>query len=99
MCCFRVEEDFDKFQEDLVQKLFVDEPQPPPNLAPMPHPPAVQEKWYYQDPQVSVFFCVFQKNLMFLMRRVFVNFWISFVYFSIKFCVFLKKILNQMAKF
>ncbi|RZC32532.1 PERQ amino acid-rich with GYF domain-containing protein 2 [Asbolus verrucosus] len=58
----KVDEDFDRLQEDLVLKLVVDEEtpkttqtstnfdvagvQPPPNLV-----PPSQEKWYYQDPQ------------------------------------------------
>ncbi|EFA01526.1 hypothetical protein TcasGA2_TC007086 [Tribolium castaneum] len=58
----KVDEDFDRLQEDLVLKLVVDEEtpksqqpsanfdvagvQPPPNLA-----PPSQDKWYYQDPQ------------------------------------------------
>lgn len=65
---FRVEQDFDRLQEDIVR--IVEEPpkdnpiaqlpnsvignvpvptQPPPNLG----LPPVQDKWYYQDPQVQ----------------------------------------------
>lgn len=60
----RVEEDFDRLQEDLVKKLVVDEdtPRAAPDgfslpgvaAATLPPPnlaPPAQDKWYYQDPQ------------------------------------------------
>lgn len=63
---FRVEEDFDKLQEDLVLKLVVDEETPKynklnfdmgnvqtPTQPPPNLAPPSQEKWYYQDPQVK----------------------------------------------
>lgn len=64
MWIFRNEDsDFERLQEDLVLKLMGDEEppkpipstfevggiQPPPNLI----PPVIQDKWFYQDPQVS----------------------------------------------
>lgn len=73
MSCFsRVEEDFDKLQEDLVLKLVVDEETPKykklnfemgnVQAATQPPPnlaPPSQEKWYYQDPQVINLFVYF----------------------------------------
>lgn len=63
-----MEEEFERLQEDLVKKLVVDEEtpkkmnmenfkmsgtsssnHPPPNLS-----QPVQDKWYYQDPQVKI---------------------------------------------
>lgn len=64
MGIFRNEDsDFERLQEDLVLKLMGDEEppkptppsfevasiQPPPNLIPQ----VIQDKWFYQDPQVS----------------------------------------------
>lgn len=58
--------DFDRLQEDLVLKLMGDEetPKPVPNsfeVSGVPPPPnlipqvPIQDRWFYQDPQVTIF--------------------------------------------